>query len=245
MKGSITFALVVCALAAFPIVYPRHTAGSITLHGVIAGLAFWPVLAFSAFGVVAGLYRIITDSASRGLGVLWLLLGSILPLCVSSKKAAFDAAFDERYAWFDQTSGAGKLNFYIHQIMREDPDAIHFIDDTEEVTISGLAERVRRHGSIYYHDHSGRKRRMLMDGDKILSPWGVPIRFAVDRNHDGFISAGGQKASTRYGVADPFAYNPGYKYLRASAVFVSLPNPVLSESGSTMVTLDDNDYNRL
>ncbi|WP_133797312.1 hypothetical protein [Prosthecobacter fusiformis] len=245
MKSSITFALVVCALAAFPIVNPRHTAGSITPDELIAGLAFWPALAFSAFGVVAGLYLMITISEDRGLGVLWLLLGSALPLCVSSKKAAFDAAFDERHAWFDQTSGAGALNFYIHQIIMEDPDAIHFIDDTEEVTISGLAERVRRDGSIYYHDHSGRTRPMQMDGDKILSPWGAPIRFAVDRNHDGFISAGGQKSSTRYGVADPFTYDPGYKYLRASAVFVSLPDPVLSQSDSTMVTLDDNDFNRL
>ena len=237
--------MVVCALAAFPILYPRHTAGSITPEELIAGLAFWPALAFAAFGVVAGLYRLITDSENRGLGVLWLLLSSVFPIAVSTKKAAFDAAFDQRYAWFDQVSGGGAINFYIHQIMAETPEAIHFIDDTEEVTISGLAERVRQDGPIYYHDHSGRKRPMQMDGDKILSPWGAPIRFAVDRNHDGFISAGGQKAGTRYGVADPFAYDPGYKYLSATGVFLSLPDPVLSQSDSTMVTLDDNDYNRL
>jgi hypothetical protein len=245
MKSGITFGLVVCALAAFPIVHPRHTAGSITPEELIAGLAFWPALAFSAFGIVAGLYRVIADSENRGLGVLWLLLGSVLPVCVSSKKATFDAAFDQRYAWFDQVSGGGAINFYIHQIMAEAPDAVQFIDDTEEVTISGLAERVRRDGPVYYHDHSGRKRPLQMDGDKILSPWGAPVRFAVDRNHDGFISAGGQKAGTRYGVGDPFAYDPAYKYLRASGVFLSLPDPVLSHSDSTMVTLDDNDYNRL
>ncbi|MEZ5323445.1 MAG: hypothetical protein R3F19_00040 [Verrucomicrobiales bacterium] len=71
---------------------------------------------------------------------------------------------------------------------------------------------------------------MHLDGDKILCPWGAPIRFAVDRNHDGFISAGGQKASTRYGVDDPFVYDPGYKYLRASGDFVTLPDRILSQS---------------
>ncbi|MES2596310.1 MAG: hypothetical protein V4662_13280 [Verrucomicrobiota bacterium] len=244
MRNSITIGLFVCALAAYPIANPRHTAGSVTPEELIAGLFLWPGLAFSAFGIGAGLYSCITGSKSRAFGLLWCLLGSALPVCFLTNAADFDAAFDERYAWFDSISGGGRINFYIHEIMVETPGAIHFMDDTEEVTVSGLVECMQRDFPLYYRDHSGRKRLMKIDGQHILAPWGKPVRFAIDRNHDGFISAGGQKAGTCCGVADPFTYNPNYKYLRASGVFVTMPDSMLSESDSSMVTLDDNDYRR-
>lgn len=244
MKSTITGTLFFCALAAFPIVYPQHTAGSITPGELIAMLVFWPALAFSVFGVLAGLTRFISDPESRGLGLAWLALGSVLPLCIVSKKSSFEAAFDQKYAWFDQVSGGGTINFYIHRLLIESPNSVRYIDDSEEVEIEGLIDLIRRDEPIYYHDHSGRKRRMVIDGTAIRTPWGAVVRIAVDRNHDGFITAGGQKASTRYGVEDPWAYDPNYKYTRASGVFVSLPDSVISDSDS-FVTLDDNDYDRL
>ena len=245
MKTATTFALIVCAIAALPIVNPPQTADWGTPWELAAALAFWPALAVSVFGIIAGLVSIFGGFESRQLGLIWLALGFVLPICAATKRTISEPAFDAKYSWFDQTSGAGSINSLIFEFLLERPNAVRYIGDSEEVEIDGLVELIRRHSPIYYRDQNGRKRQLEIDGSTIRTPWGAAVRFAVDRNHDGYITAGGQKASTRYGTTDPWAYDPNYKYTKACGVFVSLPDRFLRGCRSSFVTLDDNEYHRI
>lgn len=179
------------------------------------------------------------------MGLGYICLGAVLPLGIVSKKKRFESAFDQQYAWFNQTQGGGTLNFYLHRIIEMNPQAVSYIGSTEEVQVEGLFELMQKDFPIYLHDSSGRKREFLTDGKTIKTPWGALIHFAVDRDGDGYVSVENQKSSTRYGVANPWTYDPSYKYSRATGVFVNLPDTVLGNVDSSLVTLDNNDYQRL
>lgn len=212
---------------------------------IVAGLLGIPFFILSVAGCFAGLLELFTDPEHRGRGLLCLALGAVMPLVVAMKKVTFEANFDQAYSWHNQTSGAGVVNFYIHRILAANPASVHYIGQTEEATIDGLVEAISADAPIYFHDSAGRKRKMDIRDGQLFTPWGTRIRTAVDRDHDGFVTVDGQRGSTKYGVADPWSYDPNYKYTRASGVYLTLPDEVITAPDGAMVTLDDVDYSRL
>ena len=245
MKRALPLLLTVCALAAYPTVHPRHTAGWVSGEEIVAGLLGIPLLILSVVGALAGLVELFTAPEHRGRGLLCLVLGAVMPFFIAMKKVTFEANFDQAYSWHNQSSGAGVVNFYIHRILSANPDAVHYVGQTEEATIDGLVEAIAVDAPIYFHDSSGRKRKMDIRDGQLFTPWGSRIRTAVDRDHDGFVTVDGQRGSTKYGVADPWSYDPNYNYAQASGVFLTLPDKVITQPDGAMVTLDDTDYKRL
>jgi hypothetical protein len=245
MRKALPFLLAICALAAFPVVHPGHTAGWVSEEEVVAGFLGMPLLLLSLLGALAGLVELIADPVHRGRGLLCLLLGAVMPFLIGMKRLRFEQSFDRPYSWYNQASGGGIVNFYIHRIVSANPEALHYIGETEEATVDGLVEAMAADAPIYFHDSSGRRQKMEIRDGKLFTPWGSRIHLAVDRNHDGFVTAGGQQGSTKYGCANPWSYDRQYQYARASGVFLTLPDAAITETDSTMVTLDDTDYNRL
>jgi hypothetical protein len=154
------------------------------------------------------------------------------------------ARFDHSYAWFDQ-GGCGRLNLYLHEYLLAHPDAMSYVGNTEEVEVKGFAESLAKMPPIKVSDQNGIKQALKIANGHVYSTWGAEIHFAVDRDHDGFVTVGKQRSSTKYGVSDPFAYDKNYHYKWATGIFVSLPDKMLPGSSSSIVTLDDNDYDRL
>jgi hypothetical protein len=245
MKYVLLALLIICALGAWPLINPQHEAAVITPSQVVSGVLVIPALIISVVGFLTGLVFVGSGSLNRVLGICYLCLASVLPLSIATKKARFSAAFDQRMGWFKKTQGGGAINFYIHRILAENPSAVHYLGDSEEVTIDGLAAMVRRDSPVFLHDSSGRRRPFVVEGDSIKTPWGAVVRYAVDRDGDGFLTAGQIRGSTQIGTVSPWTNDPKYQYTRATGVFVSMPDPVLGEVDTSFVALDDNDYNRL
>ncbi|MEM9080862.1 MAG: hypothetical protein AAGC74_09255 [Verrucomicrobiota bacterium] len=204
-----------------------------------------PALVVSGIATIAGLGGSIFAKRHRAQSAVFAGIGVIVPGLMLAKKFEHESNFEASYAWFDQLSGAGQLNFYVHELLQEDSDWITYIDDSELIDPQPIVERLREDLPLLIKDHSGRKRQLVVGAEGIETPWGSVIYFAVDRDGDGFVSALGQRTSTRYGVSDPWTSDPDYSYRHASGVLLHLPDTELSGVALSLVTLDDNDYERL
>jgi hypothetical protein len=246
MRRFLFIAVGVSALLTPAVMFPAHTPASITGGEIFAAFAFYPCFIFSVIGLIAGLADIVRSRDSRGSGVLLAVLALVLPATMVAKKLNWEANYDASYAWFDQAAGGGLINFFLYRYVREHPSAVTYVsDDSEEVQVSGFIDSLRAAEPLYMRDHSNRKHKVRITSEGVFTPWGSRIHFAVDRNHDGFLTAAGQRGSTRYGVADPWAYDKNYSYSFATGVFLTLPDPKLSQTDSSFVTVDNNDYDRV
>jgi len=226
--------------------FPAHEPATITGAEIFAAVAFYPCFVFSIIGLFAGLADIVRSRQSRGSGILLTVLALVLPVTMAAKKLNYEASYDGSYAWFDQAAGGGLINFFLYRYVREHPSAVSYpSDDSEEVQVSGFIDSLRTAEPLYMRDHSGRKRKLRITPEGVFTPWGARIHFAVDRNHDGFLTAAGQRGSTRYGVTDPWTYDKNYSYSFATGVFLTLPDAKLGQTESSFVTVDNNDYDRV
>jgi hypothetical protein len=238
--------LAIVALLTVPISFPRSEPATITGAQIFAAIALYPCIFVAGLGVLLSLIDFFCSSVSRTSAVGMLLLSLVLPSSFVLRKAMFESRYDASYAWFDQVGGPGSLNFYLHEYVAKHPQSVSYpSSDSEEVEIKGFLDYLRGKVSLNMPDHSGRVRKMKIKDDGIYTMWGTRIYFAIDRNQDGYVDAAGQRASTLYGYANPYADRPDYKPGFASAVFISLPDRVVKDTDSSMVTLDTETYKRL
>lgn len=226
------------------IAFPRAEPATVTGGQIFAAFAFFPCIFLSAIGIVVSVIDFFGRSVSYRMAIGMLLISLVLPGALVLRKVMFESKYDASYAWFDQTGGPGKLNFYLHEYVSRHPTSVSFPkSDSEEISVEGFLDYVRKQDSTEMPDHSGRIRYMKIKDDGIYTEWGAKIRLAADRNHDGYIDVDGQRGCARYGFSapDPSAVKSGF----ASAVFVSLPDKVLKDTTSSLVTLDTKTYERL
>ena len=74
------------------------------------------------------------------------------------------------------------------------PDEFRYLGSDEEVAVTGFADYLRNLGQSAVPQGSMTKIRTK--GDQVLDPWGKPIRYGLDRDHDGYIDMQGQRALT-------------------------------------------------
>lgn len=238
--------LAIVALLTASIAFPRSEPAIITGAQIFATIAFFPCILVAGMGILVSLVDLFGRSVPRTAALGMLSLSLVLPGSFVLRKAVFESRYDASYAWFDQVGGPGRLNFHLHDYISKHPDSISYpFSDSEEVEVRGFLDYLRSRVSLDVPDHSGRVRKMTIRDDGVYTMWGAKIRFAVDRNQDGYIVAARQKGSTLYGYANPSRDRPDYKPGFASAVFISLPDKVIKDTDSSMVTLDAETYRRL
>lgn len=245
--SKVIFALLVAVVLLTPLIaFPKRGSAWVSPQEIFAALAFWPCAIISLIGFGFGLITIFKGKGNLISGICILALSLILPGAFAFKSIEFQSNYDASYAWFDLVGGSGRINFHLHDYIIQNPDSISYPDpSSEEVHVNGFWEHMLDKGPFIMNDHSGRKHDMIIRQGFLHTPWGARIRIAVDRNEDGYIEADGQKSSTNYGFADPRTNNPDYEPGLATAVFITLPDDVLSGSKSSMVTLDTPTYERL
>lgn len=75
------------------------------------------------------------------------------------------------------------------------PERFHYLGEDEEVEVNGFGDYVNTKKSeinpmlqSYVRVRTGR----------VLDPWGEPVRYGLDRNHNGYISIAGRNVDTDY-----------------------------------------------
>jgi len=246
MRTLLWILLSIVALLTIPVVFPPSEPASVTTGQIFAAIVFYPCVLLAGLGIFISIVDLFRWSVPHPQIFGMLALSAVFPVAIIARITQFEASYDTSYAWFDQSGGPGKLNYHIHDYVTNHPDAVTYpIDGSEEVSIEGFLDYLKSVASLEMPDHSGRVRRMKIKSDGIYTSWGAKIHFAIDRNEDGFIESGGQRASTRYGFISPYTDRPDYEPGFASAVFVPLPDQVLKDSKSSLVTLDEETFDRL
>lgn len=220
----------------------------VSIIELIVVLLWVPALIVCAIAALIGINKLAFLSEHKGYSAMITVfagVGVIASSLTLFKKSHQKPDFNSSYAWHDQLSGAGQLNFYLHEMMKEDSDWISYQDESELIDAKLIIERLKQEDLLYLTDQNGLKRKLQINDENLETPWGSKIYFAIDRDGDGYISALGQKTSTHYGVSNPWTYDTNYSYIRASGVLLSLPDETLPDISSSIITLDDNDYERL
>jgi len=235
----------ISAVLAIPMVFPH--AGNITISQAIvysvAGICF---LAISVFGVLVAAHDLLAKAVPRESALLTLFLALILPGTTFVQAVVFHAGYTPAAEWTSGPGGADRLNYWLRDYVSEHPSSVSYPDpNSEEVVVDGFLDYVRENVSLVVHDRDGRSRKMQIRSDGIYTTWGARIRFAIDRNRDGYIDAGGQRIGVRPGFANPYTDRPDYHPGFASAIFVSLPDPMLPHAVTGMIPLDSETYARL
>ena len=246
MKYFTTFVLILAGLVGIIDQTMYKSIGpEFSITELVIALLLIPSLIISGVAVISGLLKLILSKENRLYSLLIIVLGSITPSLTLLEKVNFESHFDASYAWYGQLKGAGQLNFFIHEMMLKNTKWITYIDDSDEIVDPRpIIAQIKTFQPISITDQNGRSQVLNIYDDRIETPWGAQVYFAIDRDGDGYISALGQKCSTKYGVNNPWAYDSGYSYKRASGILLNLPDPKVSAS-SSIITLDNNDFERL
>lgn len=111
----------------------------------------------------------------------------------------------------------GGTGFFISERLMEyherTPGAFHDLGSGEEVSVAGFGKYLE---SIR-GEHAFEMTNIRTKSDRVLDLWGNPVRFALDRNHDGYIEMAGRKFSTDH--IDP----PSLNYKIAVGIFLDPP----------------------
>ena len=205
--------LITCSAAVFAyslinMAIPRAHSWPAAPERIIAGFLWYPALILAVLLTLAGL-RSLFIRETRNAGLTSILLCA--PLLVhSSYLYSLDVAHDR------ENESDGILNVVAYNLLeyhRLYPDRFHYIGTDETVTADGFTAWLRQRGPAA--NPQGWLIQLRFRDDQIIDPWGNPLVFALDRNHDDVIDFRGYEVSIS-GVDPPFAN--GFNYTDAVAV---------------------------
>ncbi len=197
----------VCGFALIDIAIPRATSWPAAPERIVAGLLFLPALALAYVLVLIGVILIFR----RG----WRFVG-IAAVAFSSPMIAhyfhlqsLVAAHDKQEEWEGVSNVLAKNLIEYHRLY---PERFHYISTDETVHVDGFGAWIHERGpaaNLWPGMHFDYR------ADDLVDPWGEPMVFALDRNHDGYIDFLGYHLSVSH-VEPPFS--GGFSYSVAVAV---------------------------
>ena len=169
-----------------------------------------PVI-LSAFGIfVVSLFQVIGKGRNpKWLACLLMTLPNAIFLSVSLVKGTMTAHNKGKF------SDWPRLGMYLRDQLVEyhkiHPECFTYTGSDEEIRVSGFGEFLEKKASRPEPDIW---ETVKIRGGEVIDPWGNPLRYGMDRDHDGYIEVDGRKHHTDH-VSPP---NLDYK----AAVMVRL-----------------------
>jgi hypothetical protein len=158
---------------------------------VISFLAI-PVI-LTAFGIfVVSLYQVMRKGRnSKWLACLLITLPYAVFLSVSLVKGTMTANNRGKFVSWP------RLGMYLRDQLVEfhkiHPECFTYIGSDEEIRVSGFGEFLEKKASRPEPDIWG---AVKIRSGKVIDPWGNPVRYGMDRDHDGYIEVEGRKYCT-------------------------------------------------
>lgn len=208
MRAAIVIAALCVAYTVIAMTFRAPPGPEINAAGLAIALAFYPALILSGLLLLFGLFRF-ADRQSRTAAAFLILLSLPMPVMAASQVVS-QLNRKRSSAWPGLAMALGDHLLDYHE---KRPSAFEYLGDDEEVSVAGFGDylaELNLEGGV-----SPAARRMRISGGEVRDPWGKPVRFALDRDHDGYISIGGGKVNTYH--MNP----PNLEYQVAVAVFLS------------------------
>jgi hypothetical protein len=151
--------------------------------GLILTFLYYPMIIASVIFFIIGACRMF-DPSMRGAAMLVCLLSLSMPVVALFGKYGFVTARNDDKSDdtedYEQVVADRLLDYYM-----KSPSSFHYIGTDEEVEASGFADYLRKLGNAanpYPWEFE-----IKTQGNSVLDLWGKPLRFGLDRNHDGYI----------------------------------------------------------
>ncbi|MEM1083640.1 MAG: hypothetical protein AAGI48_05920 [Verrucomicrobiota bacterium] len=211
MRAAIVIAAL-CAAFALIALSSRNPGGpDIHVAGLVLALAYYPALILSGLLLLYGFISLRSSKNRRG-AALVILLSLPLPL-LAALRSGSQVNSHKSMVW----PGLG-VTLADHLLDYHDiyPNSFDYRGGDEEVFVAGFAEYLA--GMDFDTQAFPSTRHVRVRGDEVLGPWGRPVRFALDRDRDGYIELEGRRVNTS-GVSPP---NLDYKV--AVAVYLGHPD---------------------
>jgi hypothetical protein len=208
-------------------------------------LLYWPAV-IAAWICLAASFTQIPQKPHRTLGLCTMAAALpmsayslYLPEYTSLKKWHHEGELKER--WFQSSQ---MLNHLLMKYLREHPEGISWPGEDEQIDSKNFIEYLRPAAPLSYQAYEKTYRIQVTD-QGVLTPWGDPILFGVDRDGDGYVAFAGKRGSVKAGYADPWA-DGGFFYESAVGCLPAAIPPAIFESGANyLITLNDQDFRRL
>lgn len=209
-------------------------------------LLYWPAVLL-AWGVGICAVILLFQRSGRGGAILALVLA--LPMMGYSlyypeystlKKRNADDSMKEE--WFQ---GSQLLSHLLQKYVRDHRESITWVGGDEQIDPSGFIAYLKTYPKLFYYSYERKRGRIRVSDKEVLSPWGAPLLFGVDRDGDGYLNLGGKKTSLKSGYADPWADgNFSYK-VGVGCVPTTIPEAIFEPGATYVGVLDDGQFARL
>lgn len=208
MRVAVIIAALCAAFSLVAIAYRDPGGPDICLAGLTIALGFYPVMIISSLLLLFGLIRL-ADPQCRPVAALLVVLSLPMP-AMAACKAASQLNRDKSSHW---PGLAMTLADHLLEYHEKNPTAFKYLGSDEQVSVAGFANYLT---GLDLDTQSYPVLRLIkVEGGDVLDPWGKPIRFALDRDHDGYIELQGERRNTS-GVSPP-----SLDYTVAVAVYLS------------------------
>ena len=208
MRAAVITAAMCAAFSVVTAVYRDPGGPDVYLGGLAIALAFYPTLIVSTLLLVFGLFRL-ADPRSRTAAVLVVILSLPMPaLAAFSSVTQINRNNSSHWPGLAMTLADHLLDYH-----EKNPDAFEYLGSDDQVSVTGFAEYLT--GLELDTAAYPASRHIRVEGSNVLDPWGKPVRFALDRDRDGYIDLQGERVNTS-GVSPP-----NLDYTVAVAVYLS------------------------
>jgi hypothetical protein len=208
-------------------------------------LFYWPAVVAAWLCAISSLILIFRKT-HRSLGVISLALALPMtgyslyhPKYSTLKKWHHQGELRER--WFQSSQ---ILNHLLMKYLEEYPNGISWPGEDEQIDAGNFVRHLEDSLPVSYRAHEGKYRVTVKNG-QVLSPWGAPILFGVDRDGDGYIAFGGKRASLKAGYADPWADGNFSYQAGVGCLPLEIPPAIFEPGAEYLSTLNDRDFRRL
>jgi hypothetical protein len=211
MRTAVIIAALCAAFSVVAVAYRDPGGPDVYLAGLAIALAFYPTLIVSILLLAFGLFRL-AEPRTRAAAAAVVVLSLPMPTV-----AVFGAASQNNRNKSSHWPGlAMTLADHLLDYHQKNPGAFKYLGSDDQVSVAGFAEYLA--GLDLDTKTSPVSSLIRAEGGDVLDPWGKPIRFALDRDHDGYIELQGQRLNTS-GVSPP-----NLDYTVAVAVYLSHPD---------------------
>ena len=208
MRAAVITAALCAAFSVVAAAYRDPGGPDVYLGGLAIALAFYPTLIVSTLLLVFGLFRF-ADPRSRTAAAVVVILSLPMPAL-----ATFGLVTQNNRSKSSHWPGlAMTLADHLLDYHEKNPNAFEYLGSDDQVSVAGFAKYLTSLDSDTVANPASRHIRV--EGGHVLDPWGKPVRFALDRDHDGYIELHGERVNTS-GVSPP-----NLEYTVAVAVYLS------------------------
>ncbi len=208
-------------------------------------LLYWPAVVVAWLCAIASLVFLREKRTRIVAFVSLLLVGPMVgyslyyPEFSTLKKWHHEQALKER--WFQS---AQMLNHLLFKFLQDHPEAISWPGKDEQIDGEPFRKYLSQQGSLRYSAF-GRRYSIDVTNKEVLTPWGDPVLFGVDRDGDGYISFAGKRGSLKAGHANPWADGGFYYKAGVGVLPTGIPEEIFDPGATYMTTLNDNEFRRL